>query len=160
MSKKLKKILIFSFVILIVIIIALSVYLFFVRDSNVDRTAVIEATKTVITDYGDTQEIKYRMEVKDYKVSNIQKEIKYQSKGLANQWYSSYEVIKQYEEPNLELQQSGKKIIINLPIEYFKEEISYEDGNNIVYSSEGEKEEILNVENIKQLLQEQGYTIK
>lgn len=150
-------------VILIVLGIVLLLTIIFVinlfKPSSSEQNTII-ATK--VEEYnGNNIEIKYEITIKNYDLQSAIKTIEFYFEDTAQMEYEYYEFINKYERRNIGLELKGKKLILTMPEEQFKEDIGYDDINNTNFTSaEGEQKEIINQNALKDALRKQGYTIK
>ena len=157
--KKKKKMLIILLTV-IIIILAIGVALYYVNKTNKDEKELIKATKNIENEY-EKKEVCYEIEMKDYEVLNIQKEITFDTKEQAQLEYERYQIINKYERKNLNVQIKKEKLTIIMTEEQFKEDIEYDERKNITYiNTAGEQKEIMSKEEMINALIKQGYTIK
>lgn len=160
-NKKTKKIL--SRIIFIIIGIILLLTILFVinlsRPSSFEENTIV-ATK--VEQYnGRDKKIKYEIKIKDYDLQSIIKTIEFDLEDTAQMEYEYYEFINKYERRNIGLELKGKKLILTMPEEQFKEDIGYDDIDNTNFTTaKGERKEIINQDALKETLRKQGYTIK
>ena len=161
MNKKVrKKTVIMLLIVLIILIIVVNMYLI-LRNNNKDKSSTIIATKIITSEDENVKRIKYKIEIQNYNIENIEKEITFKDEEQAQQEYKRYEIINEYERKNLNVQINKKKLTILMTEEQFKEDIEYDEQKNITYiSSEGEQKEIMSQGEIINALAKQGYTIK
>ena len=159
-KKKNKRILSFC-VILIILIILVCCYLFLNGNKaskfvNGKRVAVKE-----ITEFDETKKITYELEIKNYDLVSVQKEINFNSKEEAEAESKTYETINEYEQRGIEIKVKGKTLVLKMPVSYFEYEINYKEENDITFKTDdGKERKTVNISLVKELLQEQGYTIK
>lgn len=145
--------------VIISIIIMLIVYLYsLLNNNNKKRDTTIVGIKIENQD-NNQKSIKYEIRIKNYNIETVKKIVKMQDKDLAQLEYDRYNIIKEYENKDLEIEIKGKKVVIDVPEDVFLEEIGYDSKRNITYISDDGEKEIINQNAIKELLREQGYTI-
>ena len=137
----------------------LIVYLYsLLNNNNKKRDTTIVGIKIENQD-NNQKSIKYEIRIKNYNIETVKKIVKMQDKDLAQLEYDRYNIIKEYENKDLEIEIKGKKVVIDVPEDVFLEEIGYDSKRNITYISDDGEKEIINQNAIKELLREQGYTI-
>lgn len=157
--KKKKKMLIILLTV-IIIILAIGVALYYVNKTDRDEKELIKATKNIENEY-EKKEVCYGIEMKDYEVLNIQKEITFDTEEQAQLEYERYQIINKYERKNLNVQIKKKKLTILMTEDQFREDVEYDESKNIrLIDSTGEQKEIMDQEEIINALVKQGYTIK
>lgn len=158
MNKK-KKIIIT--IILILILISIGVFVLNILENDTNLQDTIIATKTISEENQAKQDIKYIIKMKDYNLEDITKEITFETEQEAKAEYERYKIINKYEKREIGLELQKKKLILTLPEEQLKQELEYEEYKNItMIISSDERKEVINQEYLKELLQDQGYTIK
>ena len=145
---------------MILLITSACIYIFFLcYTSNYINGTVIAVKK--VTEFEQTKEVKYKLNIENYDIASVQKEIKFSSKEEAEQESKVYETINEYEARGIGIEIKNKILKLEMPINYFEEEIGYNEKNNIKFQTqEGEKKEIIDILEVVDLLKEQGYTIK
>ena len=72
-----------------------------------------------------------------------------------------YETINSCENKGFELELKGKKLIITMPEKTFKEDIQYNVQRDMtLITKDGEQKKVIDIEAVKEALENQGYTIK
>lgn len=151
-------------IILIVVVILITAITIFrmcaIKSINKEeKNCVVVATKDDEENFQD--KIKYKIQIKNYDIENIQKEITFDSEQQAQSEYARYNIINAFGGENLNVQIKKKKLTIIMTEEQFKEDIEYDEQKNITYiNSAGEQKEIMSKEEIINALTKQGYTIK
>lgn len=156
--KKNKTLKILILILAITIVIITSIFIYLMLFTNKTKNNTITAIKTITTEYGQNQEVKYTIEIKNYKIESVVKEITFQTKEEANLEYNRYQIINEYEVREIGLELNNKKLILTMPDKQFKLDINYKNRSNLIY--EGEEDEQINQEELKQCLIEQDYQIK
>lgn len=156
LKNKLFKIIIAIVIILAIMAIINLVYSIIVGYRMTNKTIV--ATKSITTEFGTKQEIKYEIKIKNYEIQNILKEITFETEEEAKLEYSRYEIINKYELREIGVELKKKKLIFAMPEKQFKLDINYKDCNNII--DESEEETRINEEELIKCLTNQGYEIK
>ena len=161
MNKKVKKkTVIMLLIVLIILIIVVNMYLI-LRNNNKDKSSTIIATKIITGEDENVKRIKYKIEIQNYNIENVEKEITFETKEQAQLEYERYKTINEYERKNLNVQVKNKKLTILMTEEQFKEDIEYDEESNITMVSEsGQIKKIINQSKVINILNEQGYTIK
>lgn len=157
-SKKNKALKILSLILAIIIVIITSIFIYSMLFTNKTKNNTITAVKTITTEYGQNQEVKYTIKIKDYKLESAVKEITFQTEEEANLEYNRYQIINEYEVREIGLELNNKKLILTMPEKQFKLDINYKNRSNLIY--EGEEDEQINQEELKQCLIDQDYQIK
>lgn len=154
-----KRIIVFS-IILILILLTITSYFVFIKNKNNDENNVIVATK-IEEEEGKRVELKYKIEIKNYNLSKVEKTLTFETEQEAKTQYEILEIINENQRKGMELAQSKKKVIVIMPAELFEEEINYQNENTLKYQDEnGEICRIISQNELTQTLTEQGYTIK
>lgn len=127
--------------------------------SKEEKSCVIVATKKDEENFQN--ELKYKIQIKNYDIENIEKEITFKDEEQAQSEYARYNIINAFGGENLNVQIKKEKLIILMTEEQFKEDIEYDEQKNITHiNSSGEQKEIMSQEEIINALIKQGYTIK
>ncbi|MBO4815761.1 MAG: hypothetical protein J5507_02260 [Clostridia bacterium] len=146
-------------VIIIIAVIVLILFLIFLKVNNNLNSNIIATKK--ITEFGQSTIYKYTIKIKNHTVQSIEKVIKTKNEEEAQIIKRQYGILNQYEKKGIEIKLKGKTLILDMPEQAFKDEIGYSETNNIKYIlNNQEQKEIMNISKVKELLQEQGYTIK
>lgn len=146
--------------IVLAIILLLSIVLVTSLFNGNFKKNTIKAVK-IEKNNGIERTIKYEIKINDFDIYEVKKIIKLNSKDNAQTEYERYEFINKYERRNIGLELKEKKLILTMPVDQLKEDIGYDNKNNIIYvSRENEQKEVINQDAIKDALQSQGYTIK
>lgn len=155
---KRKKILIKLSIILLIILLILGIAIYCLHNFKKNQSELIRAIKNI---ENEKKEVCYTLEIKDYAMLNIQKEITFDTEEQAQLEYERYQIINKYERKNLNVQIKKKKLTILMTEDQFREDIEYDESKNIrLIDSTGEQKEIMDQEEIINVLIEQGYTIK
>ena len=93
-----------------------------IKDGDKEKNKEIIAIKN--TEQGTS---KYIIETQDFDLKSIKEEIEYNTNGDAEFGYRGYEAIKKYERGDIEVTLKGKTVIVNIPIDYFKDKIKYNE---------------------------------
>lgn len=157
---KKRRLIILLVLILIILAVSAFAYIFFSNNLKEDEKETIIATKTSEEDEKKT-EIKYTVEIKEYKIESIKKEIVYDNREKAQIEYERIQTINDHEQKNIKAEVKNKKLMVTIPEDVFLEEIEYDEKDNItMISSSGEPIQIVDQDAILQALQQQGYSIK
>lgn len=154
--KRIKRIILLIILLFILILSAYAIYSIF-KDELKNNTII--AIKETIEDE-QQQEIKYIIKIKNYEIESAIKEITFKSKQEAQSEYNRYEIINEYEERKLGLNQKGKKLKLLMPENELLQDIECSQDKIIVVTKNGEEKEIINQEELKKCLIEQGYKIE
>ncbi len=157
---KVKKIILL--ILLVIIITLITMFLINVlRPTNETETKNDKITAIKTERYfNQEEEIKYEIVVKDYKLQKIKKTLSFKTEDEAKLEYNKYETINKYERRNIGLELKGKKLILDMPEDQFFEDIGYNIEDNTILITDGNKEELVNLEAVRTALRNQGYTIK
>ena len=148
-----KKIIIMIFAIIMFCVL----YLIFSHFIENDDSEIITAVKKD----ENGEQISYIIEEKNRELIKITKQIKCESKGQAENEKQKYETINEFEYRGIGIELKGKTLILLIPQSYFEDEIGYQEYDKITQvEANGEQKELINIEKVKELLQNQGYTIK
>jgi len=156
--KKNKLLKILLLILIIIILLITSNFIYSMLFINKIKNNKIVAVKTITTEYGQNQEVKYIIEIKDYGIEKILKEIKFQTEDEARLEYNRYEIINRCEKREIGIELNKKKLILTMPQEQFELDINYRGRRDMTY--EGEINKRITQETLKQYLTDQGYEIK
>ena len=159
MHKKLKIKKIILAILIVLILIAISIIILINRDNNGNTTII--ATKSISDESKAEKEMKYEIKINDYTIESIEKELTFETKEKAQLEYDKYQIINEYERKDINVQIKKKKLLMLMTEDQFKEDIGYDEENNITSMTQtGEQKEIMDQEEIINDLVKQGYTIK
>ena len=143
--------------VILISIALISICLLIIKNKDDEKNIKIVATKSST----DGSELKYKIQIKNYDIENIEKEITFKDEEQAQSEYARYNIINAFGGENLNVQIRKEKLIILMTEEQFKEDIEYDEQKNITHiNSSGEQKEIMSQEEIINALVKQGYTIK
>lgn len=148
--------------IIAIILIIVGVFTFFILNNiEKNKNTKIIATKVLITEYGQEQQIKYTIKIKDYDMQSAVKEITFKTEQEAKLEYDRYEIINKYEKREIGLELKKEKLILTMPEEQFLIDIEYDTENDTaIISQVGKDKTIINQEELKKCLINQGYEVK
>ena len=160
MHKKLKMKEIVLVVLFTIILIGTLLLILEIKKDDKKNTTIL-ADKIIYAENEVDEKVKYKIQIKNYDIESIQKEITFDTEEQAQLEYERYQIINKYERKNLNVQVKNKKLTILMTEEQFKEDIEYDEQKNIMYiNTAGEQKEIMSKEEIINALVKQGYTIK
>lgn len=157
---KAKRIIKSIFLIILLFIIAVVSYSIYLTYQRRQGNNTIIAIKEIIEDE-QTKEIKYTIKIKDYLIENAIKEIKFETEEQAQLEYERYEIINKYERRKIGLELKRKKLTLTMSETQLLQDIEY--NTRIIKTmtfENGEKIEIIDQQELKDCLKNQGYTIK
>ena len=155
--KTIKKSILLLFLLFLIIFIIFFIYCGFI---DIEKDNTIIATKVLVTENGQEQKIKYTIKIRNYEIESAIKEIQYEEKIIAKVEYERYETINIAERKGIDLKIKGKKIILNMPEKELREDLEYTKRKLIITTKSGEEKKILEQDEIKRCLLNQGYKIK
>lgn len=163
MKKEKKKFNLKILIIIIILIIVASI-IWFIK-TNIYETSEAEENAIVATkieEYnGKNKTTTYKIQIKDFEISNITKEIEYPSKQEAKIEYETYEQIDLYEKKGVDVELKGKKLVFKIPKERYQDEIGYsEEDKELLILDNNELKEIIGKDAVINALIKREFTIK
>lgn len=122
-----------------------------------DRT-YIKATKT---DEEQNVTTNYTFKLKNNVVKKVTKTEKYKEKAFATTQYEVYKIIKENENKQYDITQKGKKVILNMSYDEFKDHTKFNPRDSLIETQEnGEILEVINRRELTEYLESMGFIIK